>query len=171
MAFLVVELQWLGRISCALATLRSHSSQFHRRFGALAENPDDAVTAAAGSGGAPRAAWLSWHRRSTRFTDRDARSNRRLISGRHGHPQRVAGQELNEFLVEIVTTNPPDMPTDEVLRRRPAEAQRVTQLASAGPPSRLWRSKDGRQTFGIWRALRSADLRAEGYTPYLCCRG
>ncbi|ANZ40133.1 muconolactone delta-isomerase [Lentzea guizhouensis] len=63
-----------------------------------------------------------------------------------------------EFIVEIVTTFPDDMPQSEVDALRAAEAVRAEELASAGHLVRLWRPVGELRSIGLWRAEDEEDL-------------
>ncbi|WP_145907996.1 muconolactone Delta-isomerase family protein [Kitasatospora viridis] len=66
---------------------------------------------------------------------------------------------MHEYLVEITTDVPPDVPAEEVDRRRAAEAVRAHELAATGRLARLWRPLGEPRSIGIWRAANEADLR------------
>ncbi|MFG2847155.1 muconolactone Delta-isomerase family protein [Kitasatospora sp. NPDC048296] len=66
---------------------------------------------------------------------------------------------MNEFLVEITTTVPEGTSSNEVGRRRAAEAVRARELAAAGHLARLWRPLGELRSIGIWRAADEDELR------------
>ncbi|PJN25725.1 muconolactone Delta-isomerase family protein [Kitasatospora sp. CB02891] len=68
---------------------------------------------------------------------------------------------MQDFLVEITTTVPADVPAEEVDRRRAAEAVRARELAAEGRLFRLWRPVGEKRSIGVWRAADEAELRAE----------
>ncbi|GGR08585.1 muconolactone Delta-isomerase family protein [Kitasatospora griseola] len=68
---------------------------------------------------------------------------------------------MQDFLVEITTAVPPEVPSEEVDRRRAAEAVRARELAAAGKLFRLWRPIGEKRSIGIWRAGSEAELRAD----------
>ncbi|MFD8481097.1 muconolactone Delta-isomerase family protein [Kitasatospora sp. NPDC059673] len=68
---------------------------------------------------------------------------------------------MKEFLVEITTAVPPDVPAEEIDRRRAAERRRAGELADAGRLFRLWRPIGEKRSIGIWRAEDEARLRAD----------
>ncbi|MEV5007338.1 muconolactone Delta-isomerase family protein [Streptomyces sp. NPDC093064] len=68
---------------------------------------------------------------------------------------------MKDFLVEITTDVPRDVPAEEVDRRRAAEAVRARELAATGRLFRLWRPVGEKRSIGIWRAGDEAELRTE----------
>ncbi|MFJ3794194.1 muconolactone Delta-isomerase family protein [Kitasatospora sp. NPDC090091] len=68
---------------------------------------------------------------------------------------------MKDFLVEITTDVPQDVPAEEVDRRRAAEAVRAGELAAAGRLFRLWRPVGEKRSIGVWRAADEAELRTE----------
>ncbi|KDN87798.1 muconolactone Delta-isomerase family protein [Kitasatospora cheerisanensis] len=68
---------------------------------------------------------------------------------------------MREFLVEITTRVPADVPAEEVDRRRAAEAVRARELADAGRLFRLWRPTGETRSLGIWRAEDEERLRTD----------
>ncbi|MFJ9690588.1 muconolactone Delta-isomerase family protein [Kitasatospora sp. NPDC101183] len=68
---------------------------------------------------------------------------------------------MRDFLVEITTAVPPDVPAEEVDRRRAAEAVRARELADTGRLFRLWRPVGEKRSIGVWRAPDEERLRSE----------
>ncbi|MFI9784411.1 muconolactone Delta-isomerase family protein [Kitasatospora sp. NPDC051984] len=68
---------------------------------------------------------------------------------------------MQEFLVEITTAVPQDVPAEEVDRRRAAEHERAAELAATGRLFRLWRPVGEKRSVGIWRAEDEARLRTD----------
>ncbi len=59
---------------------------------------------------------------------------------------------MSEFLVKMVVTFDPHMPTDERERLRVAEARQARRLTAEGTLIRLWRIPGRRANWGIWSA-------------------
>ncbi|MFF3787732.1 muconolactone Delta-isomerase family protein [Streptomyces sp. NPDC001933] len=68
---------------------------------------------------------------------------------------------MKDFLVEITTDVPQDVPAEEVDRRRAAETARARELAATGRLFRLWRPVGEKRSIGIWRAADEAELRTD----------
>ncbi|MER5473882.1 muconolactone Delta-isomerase family protein [Streptomyces sp. NPDC002935] len=68
---------------------------------------------------------------------------------------------MQDFLVEITTAVPPDVPAGEVDRLRAAEAVRARELTAAGRLFRLWRPVGEKRSIGVWRAEDETELRTE----------
>ncbi|MEV7215535.1 muconolactone Delta-isomerase family protein [Kitasatospora cineracea] len=68
---------------------------------------------------------------------------------------------MQDFLVEITTEIPPDVPAAEVDRRRAAEHRRARELAATGRLFRLWRPVGEKRSIGVWRAEDEDRLYAE----------
>ncbi|MFE3068091.1 muconolactone Delta-isomerase family protein [Streptomyces sp. NPDC059247] len=68
---------------------------------------------------------------------------------------------MNEYLVEITTTVPEGTPSEEVDRRRAAEALRARELAASGHLARLWRPRGELRSIGVWRAADEDELHAK----------
>lgn len=68
---------------------------------------------------------------------------------------------MRDFLVEITTAVPSDVPAEEVDRRRAAEHERAGELSAAGRLYRLWRPVGEKRSVGIWRADDEDRLRTE----------
>jgi muconolactone D-isomerase len=68
---------------------------------------------------------------------------------------------MKEFLVELTTTFPQDMPSEEIDRLRAAESVRARELAGQGHLVRLWRPVGELRSIGLWRAADEAELRAK----------
>ncbi|MEW2160652.1 muconolactone Delta-isomerase family protein [Streptomyces sp. NPDC007189] len=66
---------------------------------------------------------------------------------------------MKEFLVVLTTTVPEGTDSEEVTRRRAAEAVRARELAATGRLGRLWRPVGELRSIGLWRADDEADLR------------
>jgi muconolactone delta-isomerase len=67
---------------------------------------------------------------------------------------------MAELIVQITTTIPAGVATDEVDRRRAAEATRAKELAGSGNLIRLWRPIGERRSIGVWSARDVVDLHA-----------
>lgn len=67
---------------------------------------------------------------------------------------------MNEFLVELKTQFPQEMPAEEIDRLRAAESVRARELAGQGHLVRLWRPVGELRSIGLWRAADEADLRS-----------